>query len=207
MKVYHSRFDPSDLKTSAAQIIRLSGGSKRVLEVGCACGYITRHLKDRNHRVTAIEINEEAATLAKPFCDRIIVADVERDDVLAQINGKFDVIILGDILEHLIEPQEVLNACRDKLEEDGCVILSVPNVAYWKQRIRLLFSSFDYTDEGILDKSHLRFFTLRSAKEMIDKCGFSIEYAGTTSTHMPKVLTELLPSLLAYQFVFKLTPK
>lgn len=207
MAVYNSIFAPDDLKTSAAQIIELTGEGKKVLEIGCACGYITRHLNENRCKVTGIELDEAAAGLAKSFCERIIVADIEGDGVLEQIKERFDVIILGDVLEHLKEPFEILNACKNKLEKAGYVILSVPNIAYWKQRIRFLLGSFNYTNEGILDKNHLRFFTLKTAKEMIDNCDFSVESMGTTSTHMPEVLTELLPSLLAYQFVFKLIPK
>lgn len=97
------------------------------------------------------------------------------DETAVQSLGKFDVVILADVLEHLPDPASVLQLTRRVLEQDGIVIASVPNVAHWSVRLDLLFGRFDYQPCGIMDATHLRWFTEKSVRVLFETTGYQIE--------------------------------
>jgi SAM-dependent methyltransferase len=119
--------------------------------------------------VTCIEGSPELAALGKGKCQEMIVADL--DQPLPRLNGQFDVIVYADILEHLRNPLNVFTGFNRYLRPDGLVIVSVPNFAHLWVRLNLLFGRFEYADRGILDRTHLRFFTLRSFQRFLWDAG------------------------------------
>ncbi|MBR2216333.1 MAG: methyltransferase domain-containing protein [Selenomonadaceae bacterium] len=146
----------------------------QVLDIGCACGGLMYALRQRNPRVTVygIEINPYAAQMAAHFGESLS-ADIEvfyRPDW----HEKFDVIIMGDVIEHLKEPQSALAKVRDMLKSDGVLLTSIPNVAHISNIYNMLQGKWEYTNAGILDRTHLRFFTLNSIRKMFADIGFSI---------------------------------
>jgi 2-polyprenyl-3-methyl-5-hydroxy-6-metoxy-1,4-benzoquinol methylase len=146
-----------------------------VLELGCATGYVTRLLTEKKGcRVTGVELMREAAEGARPYCQSLIVGDLEAPEVLGQITGEYDVILAGDVLEHLRYPDQLLVALRPRLAPAGVWVISVPNVAHWSVRKELLLGRFDYTARGIMDASHLRWFTPRTLAEMLRRAGYHI---------------------------------
>lgn len=149
-------------------------GAKRVLDVGCGNGCFGKELKKTGIEVVGIESDAVAAKEAEANLDRVYAGDIENLTPPFS-DGYFDCIIFADILEHLRKPQDALNKYRQYLSDGGCVIGSIPNVRYYKVIIRLLRGSWDYVDAGILDESHLRFFTLVNIKEMFEKAGYKIE--------------------------------
>lgn len=159
-------------------ILRLiPNGAKRILDVGCGNGALGKELKKMRMEVVGIEMDAGAFEEAKVNLDNALLGDVEKIS-LPFPEGYFDCIIFADILEHLHEPKTALERYRRYLNNDGCVISSIPNVRYYKVIIRLLKGAWDYADAGPLDKSHLRFFTLINIKEMFEAAGYEIERVG-----------------------------
>jgi len=191
------QFDPSP-HSPHVKILNLVKPGKRVLDVGCASGYLAKRLIKKGCQVFGVEIDKQAAREARKHCQKVINADVERIDKLPFSDKFFDVIIHSDILEHLKRPDLVLIKFKKYLTDDGLVIASIPNIARIEFRLRLALGKFDYQESGILKKDHLRFFTLFSAKKMFQEAGFKItkiDYTGLGSR------MRIFPTLLAFQFI------
>lgn len=157
------------------RILALIGLDKKVLDVGCATGYLAEALAANGCEVTGIEKDQTAAGSARAICHRLVIGDAGDPEILRQAGAGYDFIVCADILEHLADPWSVLRTLRDLLGQKGEVIVSIPNIAYWQMRLRLLAGRFEYTDTGLLDSTHLRFFTVRTFREMVRSCGFKIE--------------------------------
>jgi 2-polyprenyl-3-methyl-5-hydroxy-6-metoxy-1,4-benzoquinol methylase len=149
----------------------ITGSPERILEVGCAEGAMGELLKKRHHcEYVGVEINSEAAHKSEERLDRVIIADVEKTNLeeyrIAETG--FDYIIYGDVLEHLYDPWTLLHEHKKLLKDDGYVVVSIPNVRNLTIIESLVNGSWTYKDEGILDSTHLRFFTLQEVKKMFD---------------------------------------
>ena len=120
---------------------------------------------------------------------RVIVGSAE--EALCSIEDKFDVIVFADVLEHFVHPLDVLAMATSVLAPNGRIIISIPNVAHLSVRLQLLLGSFTYTDRGILDRTHLHFYTKKTLKEMITKAGLHITHMGAT----PAPIEEVVPAL------------
>ena len=128
------------------------GFNKVVLEIGCNTGYLSNVMQQRGCRVTGVEIDADAAELARPFCQRLIVGDIERLDWKAALGDEqFDVILFGDVLEHTRAPVDVLRSLAEYLTPAGYIVASLPNVAHGSIRLSLLLGRFEYAPLGILD--------------------------------------------------------
>jgi 2-polyprenyl-3-methyl-5-hydroxy-6-metoxy-1,4-benzoquinol methylase len=171
---YEQTIDPASDSTHA-RVVRLVGEGKRVLELGCSTGFMSRVLRERGCHVTAVEQDADAAEKARPFCERVIVGDVEQLD-LGRALGKarFDVILAADVLEHLKEPLGLLRSLKRFLADDGWLVASLPNVAHGSVRLALLGGQFRYNSMGLLDRTHLRFFTRDGVQKLFDDAGFLI---------------------------------
>lgn len=208
LKMKYKIYDPYPFG-SHVKIIKLIGTNKRVLEVGCATGYISKRLKENGCSVIGMEIDPTSAEVAKRYCDDVIVDDVESLEEIPCKEKSFDVILFGDILEHLKDPQNTLEKFKKYLKDDGFICISIPNIANWRIRLNLLFGKFEYTEDGLLDESHLRFFTKKTAEKLILDAGFRIIKFDVTPSlplFIPgKVryrIANLFPSLFGYQFLF-----
>jgi 2-polyprenyl-3-methyl-5-hydroxy-6-metoxy-1,4-benzoquinol methylase len=202
--------------------VLLTGRDKKVLEIGPATGYITSVLRERGCKVTCIEVDPEAAQLAAPWSERTIVGDVERLD-LAEVlpRQRFDVVLLGDVLEHLVDPGDLLVRCRELLDGRGYVVASIPNVAHGSVRLALVAGRFRYTEWGLLDRTHLRFFERESVETLFTEAGYVIrEWRRKTNDpfdtelelreeDFPPHLVEAVrsaPEALTYQFIVRAEP-
>ena len=158
------------------RLFQLVEPNKRVLDVGCASGLLGKELKQqKNCHMVGIEIEERAARKATNIYDRVVVADIEYLETIPFSRKYFDIIVLGDVLEHLKNPEKVLQMLREYLADNGYVLISVPNVAHWRIRLKLLFGKFNYSKYGILDENHLRFYTQKTFKQMVEQCGYRVE--------------------------------
>ena len=128
--------------------------------MGAADGFLSELLTRQGWRVTALERDPAQAERARGRCAEVVVADL--DEAAQALSGPFDAIVYGDVLEHLSDPLAALVALNRALAADGLVIASVPNVAHLWVRLQLLAGRFEYADRGILDRTHLRFFTRRT---------------------------------------------
>jgi len=194
----------------------------RILDVGCASGYLGKILGERGHHVTGIESDAAAAEEAGAYYDLLHVDDIEMFSF--PYCREFDYILFADVLEHLRDPAAVLRRSLPALTDSGKVVVSVPNIANWIIRLNLLFGNFDYTDRGILDKTHLHFFTLRTLRRMMNEA--SCRVLDVTPTPLPiqlalplmaqkafaplhalhYALTRSWKTMFAYQFVVTAAP-
>ena len=159
-KKYIYDLNLADQNQASTKVLGLVGPEKRVLEVGCASGLHSRILKEQLHcLVTGIEVDADAAEAARPYCEQVIVGNVENLD-LRQLGGagKYDVVLFADVLEHLVEPSAALAKVAPVLADDGDVIASIPNVAHESIILDLCRGKFDYKAYGLLDNTHIRFF-------------------------------------------------
>lgn len=171
---YSVGFDAVMPGSSHYEAAQLVGSGRRVLDIGCAAGDMARILQAQGNTVVGVEIDPEAADLARAACERVIVADLDTLE-LDQIGGElFDVILAGDVLEHLKDPTAVLARLRQALAADGYVVATIPNVAHASVRLALLQGTFPYAELGLLDRTHLRFFTLSTVREMFADAGLAI---------------------------------
>ena len=150
-------------------------GIRRVLEVGCGAGLTGRALKEKKGAtfVAGVEINAAAAEEAKGNVDKVVSGDVEKLELPFE-KGYFDCIIYADVLEHLVDPWSVLAKHREFLSKDGIVVASIPNIAHYRIIQMLGRKEWNYASRGILDRTHLRFFALRSIKSMFNDAEFDI---------------------------------
>ncbi|MGE5554073.1 MAG: glycosyltransferase [Betaproteobacteria bacterium] len=165
--------------------------ARRVLDVGCAAGLLGEALKARGvEEVYGIECDPRIAAHAAKRLDKVIVGDVEAlpEDLPANY---FDCIVLADVLEHLRNPQAVLEKLRASLTEDGLIVASIPNVGHWSVLRGLLEGRWQYENAGILDRTHLRFFTRQTILHLFNEAGFKVE-----SVQGVTVAGETIPSAL-----------
>ena len=174
--IYAAPVDRSNANDSRTIALELIGPDKRVLEVGCTTGVVSRALREQGCRVVGVEIDPAAADQARQHCESVITGDVEALDLSSvNVGGElFDAALFGDVLEHLKDPLAVLQRVRPLLRPVGFVVASIPNVAHGAVRLALLGGHFDYTPSGLLDGTHLRFFTREAVGALFAEAGFAI---------------------------------
>jgi len=179
--------DPSIPYTSHAKMLAMCGENRRIIDFGCWTGVMSRELKKSGCYVIGIELDPDAAREARSVCDRVIEADLDDLDLGEALGGeKFDVGLFGDIVEHLKNPQKVLVQMREALSPGGFIVVSVPNIAHISIRLQLLMGEFDYVDRGILDATHLKFFTRKSIIDLLESCGYLVESMDWTDSPIPE---------------------
>lgn len=191
----------------------------KVLDIGCSGGQLGNILKNEKRcLVYGIDISAEAIIVARRFLALAEVVDIEKSD-LPFLNEQFDIIIFGDVLEHLRDPEGALKKFVTLLAPGGHFIVSLPNVANISIRLKLLFGNWNYRPSGILDETHLRFYTYKTMKRLFDSCNLIIDKVESTpgfdfliSRYLPLVkpitdfICKLYPRLFANQFIFLLSP-
>lgn len=146
----------------------------KILDIGCGTGILGSYFRtNQNCEVYGVEINESAFQIARNNLDKVIKANIEVIDLPVDYNN-FDYIILGDVLEHLINPIATINKIFKVLKPGGKILITVPNVRYWKLILKLVFfDTWKYESWGILDFTHLRFFTKKSLTLLLQNEGYS----------------------------------
>ena len=175
MKAYKYRID-GQRQNAATQILHLVGEDKRVLEIGCSVGTQTRILsRELRCEVTAVEIDAASAESAREFCKQLVIGDVESIDLTkALAEQSFDVVLLADVLEHLREPGLTLANLRSLLAPNGFLLCCVPNICHAAIAWEVAHGRFNYQRFGLLDDTHIRFFTRRSIEELLDGSGYVV---------------------------------
>lgn len=208
--MYDGEINLGEPNNARTKIVGLIARGSRVLEVGCATGFMTEHLTLRHDcSVTAIEVDAEAAERARKRGVEVLEGSIEDPEILARVSGPFDVVIFSDVLEHLVDPEAALRATVPLLAPGGHVVASIPNVAHWSIRLRLMAGRFRYTEGGILDRGHVRFFTRETIAEMFAAVGlapaFDCVHMFPAVTPLPPAvrrrIAALAPGLFAFQFI------
>jgi 2-polyprenyl-3-methyl-5-hydroxy-6-metoxy-1,4-benzoquinol methylase len=192
-----------------AKLVDAVGTGRRVLDVGCSSGYLARPLAERGNTLVGVELDPEAAREAEAYCERVLVGDVETME-LPLDPASFDVVLCGDVVEHLRDPVAALGRLRPFLRPGGLLVVSTPNVANWAVRLSLLAGRWRYTDRGILDRTHTHLFTRATLREALERAGYdvlridhSVPVPGGSDTldGIAHAVGRLRPGLFAYQFV------
>jgi 2-polyprenyl-3-methyl-5-hydroxy-6-metoxy-1,4-benzoquinol methylase len=217
----YTHYDDSPGSTHNLVVELVPEGSS-VLEFGCATGYMSEVLAQRRRcRVTGVELDPQAAAAATTFCDRVIVGDAETLDLGEHLGDeRFDALLFADVLEHLRDPAAMLRRVRPFVAEGGAVVASIPNIAHISVRLALLGGEFRYRDLGLLDDTHVRFFTRASIVDLFESEGFVVskwrrrhvdESAAEINPppDLPDDIRSWLgsdPELTTYQFVIRAVP-
>jgi 2-polyprenyl-3-methyl-5-hydroxy-6-metoxy-1,4-benzoquinol methylase len=196
----------------------------RVLDLGCAGGYIAEELRKHGHHVTGVDVAESEGVRER--VDEFVRADLDRG-IGAAVRGQYDIVLAADVLEHVRNPEQVLEDARGLLAADGVVIACVPNFGHWYPRLRVASGTFAYERRGILDAGHVRFFTRRTFNRLAQQSGFAVARerplglpfevlgrggagrgrgASRVLAVVDRAAVALAPSLFAYQFLAELRP-
>lgn len=193
------RFNIDDPYSPHSIILHLVKNNKTILDVGCNTGYIGEYfIKSKNCICDGIDCNREYLSKAKRKGYRYIYL-IDLYQTHFSIKNSYDTILFIDILEHLPNPFEILRRITEEnLKEDGEVIICLPNIARLEFRIAHLLGNFNYGKSGIMSQDHLRFYTQKSATEMIRKSGLKVKQIIPTGLG---ARIKILPTLLAFQFI------
>lgn len=192
----------------------------RILDLGCSGGLLAERLRQRGHHVVGVDA--EAVPGVHERTDGFFEADLSAG-LPEGVGGGYDVVIAGDVIEHLPRPLDLLHEARAALRPGGQLLLSVPNFTHWYPRVRLLTGSFGYDRRGILDVTHMRFFSRRSLRRTVEAAGFDVLEEQATGLPLGAVtegegrlvrgvravdrwLVRGRPNLFAYQYVLRLAP-
>ncbi len=191
----------------------------KILDLGCSSGLLSERLRDIGHKVTGVDVMELAGVTDRT--DQFFKADLN-EGIPPEVGSDFDIVLAADVLEHLVNPGALMSQVREVLSDDGVALFCVPNIAHWYPRFRSTLGMFDYDQRGILDATHLRFFTRRSIRKLIERQGFSIQriesvglpldalgMEGTKAKMLrlvDRLLLDLWPTMFGYQFIVEATP-
>lgn len=220
---YQEKTSPWSSHSRIAKVIELLPAQSNILDVGTASGMLARRKWDKSYRFFGIEAVPEWAEMAKPYYEKFWTSTF--DDAPEEALHGYNAIVLGDVLEHMSKPEQALKRLAD-LQPAGCkFIISVPNIANIWVRLNLLMGRFDYTERGILDKTHLRFFTRKTVKKLVNEAGLEILSIQVTPIPLELVspffsssfgrlihsafasLTSITPTILGYQFIVEAKKK
>lgn len=176
-----------DERTSLSVLAHLIAPQARVLDLGCGSGALGQHLvQTKGCSVDGVTLNDAEAAHARPHYQRIVVDNLETCDLLAAFAGqRYDAIVCADVLEHLSRPERVLAACRELLAPNGQLLISVPNAGYCGLIAELMQGEFRYREEGLLDRTHLRFFTRQSLTRFLGEQRWAIDSIDTIQRELP----------------------
>jgi len=211
---------------SHTQIVNLCGpgDGRKLADIGCAAGVLTHRLSANGWDAIGVELDHNDAEIARSH--GLAVVEQPAEDFFACNSAAFDTIVFADVLEHMTDPAAVLASARESLAPGGRIVISIPNVAHLSVRLGLLMGSFRYQDRGILDRTHLRFFTRASFVELVTGCGLDVVELRATPTPFEEAFPRLGDSALyaavapinaalanrwktmfAYQFIAVATPR
>ncbi|HXA31680.1 MAG TPA: bifunctional glycosyltransferase/class I SAM-dependent methyltransferase [Acidimicrobiales bacterium] len=191
----------------------------RILDLGCSSGLLSERLKRMGHHVTGVDVNEIEEVTERT--NAFVRADLN-EGIPSEVGTGFDIVLAADVLEHVVNPGVLLSQVRDVLAPNGTALFCVPNIAHWYPRFRSTFGMFGYDQRGILDSTHLRFFTRRSLAKLVERREFAIRRIepvgvpldalgvdGTKARTLrlaDRLLSNLWPTMFAYQFIVEATP-
>lgn len=186
-------FEGSSHRILMRLIARWAKRDGTLLDLGAAGGELGSAVRDRFRRTLGFEYNVDCVGQLCGRFDQVVIADLE---TVRHLPKNVDAIVLADVLEHLRNPSRALGLVRESLNDDGRVFISVPNIANITVRLGLLFGIFEYRDRGILDHTHLRFYTIRTIRREVENAGFRILEMGGSSVPIRLIVGSFTPEPL-----------
>lgn len=202
-QIYGKLFKNNVFSQTHTKIIELVGSNKIVLELGSSTGYMTKRFQENNCKIDIIEKDIEDFKNAIKYANKGYCKSLDDYLFLAKLVGKYDLVIAADVLEHLIDPEKTLKLLKKNLKPNGSIFISLPNIASWQMRKALFFKGkFQYQDSGLLDKTHLRFYTYYSIQELVKSIGFKIKTIYPTEIQYP--FSEFILSIKIFELGVRL---
>lgn len=202
--IYESIATRYGLSLTQLKIVELVGKNKEILEIGPATGYMTKKFIQNGCVVDIVEIDKDAAAKIKLLARKIIRDSIENPTVFKKLNKSYDFIIMADVLEHLIYPEQVLKRLLKIATPQTKLLISLPNIASWPMRKQLFFKGdFEYQESGILDRTHLHFYSVNTLPKILADSGWRVLRIVGTITRLP--LEGLIGKILLIGWLFKKT--
>lgn len=184
MIVYEDIFKKYGLSPTQQEILKIVGKGKIILEIGSSTGYMTRAFLDNGCIVDAVEPNQEAV-LKLPDVRKIFNTSIEHGETYNKLSD-YEFMVMADVLEHLVNPDQVLKKLMKKASVKTKLLISLPNIASWVMRKQLFFKGdFRYQESGILDKTHLHFYTVETLPTLLSENGWKVDRMIGTITRLP----------------------
>lgn len=171
----------------------LPSGGGRLLDCGCGTGETARYLASQGWTVTGITISAEEQRLASEHCERVLLANLE-EGLPEDVGDGYDVVLMSHVLEHLRDPTNVLRDAKRVLAPSGVVVVGLPNVLQYPFRLDFLMGKFEYDRYGIMDDTHLRFYTFKTGADLLRSNGFRILTAGSQGSFPLWKVRKILPA-------------
>jgi methionine biosynthesis protein MetW len=244
IKYHQDRIDFDTLHQNNIDRIQLEmiPATSHVLEIGCATGYMTEYLaRDKQCRVLGVEPVEAQAEMARQRGLEVITGLIDTPETHDQLiahtkeHGLFEAIFMSQVIEHIADPATTLRALKGLLSPNGHLIISTCSIVHWKCRLQILLGRWEYEDYGIFDRTHLRFFTIKSFRRLLEESGYTVVDFGYTfedicpfkilfdtrilapsdllrlipfiGMRLRRAYTDLFKNFLATQFVYKARPR
>jgi methionine biosynthesis protein MetW len=240
IKYHQEDFDYQALSPNNIDRLQLDmiPAQSHVLEIGCATGYMTEYLaKEKGCEVFGVESVQGQAEAARKRGLEVITGIIDAPDSQDMItrhtkeHGLFQVIFMSQVIEHIADPAATLHTLKKWLDPGGCLVISTCNIVHWKCRLQVLMGRWEYQDYGVMDRSHLRFFTIKSFRDLLEECDYAchdfaysfedicpfkilfdtrimapsdlLRLIPVVGMKMRRAYTDLFKNLLATQFVYK----
>lgn len=189
------KYDREDPSKEFEKAILWSLPGSRVLELGCHTGVLSAEFRKLNCLVTGVEINANALKRAEPFLNEALCLDLNDNTTWSQLsNYKFNIVTWIHVLEHLLDPEMALKKSMELLQQDGLVIIALPNISNARERFDMMFGKFEYEDIGVMDRTHIRFYNYITARRLIEKSGLEIiDYYSAWQTNPTRQFLRHLP--------------
>lgn len=201
---------------------RIPKTTKTILDVGCGTGQLGKVIKENiDCRIVGVTYSESEALIAEKYLDKVLVNDLNHFDNSSI--GEFDCIICSHILEHINYPENLLRSLQNNMNNSSIMIVALPNVLHLRQRLEFLKGNFKYTDGGIMDRTHFRFFDWQTSRELLENSGYEIINSEGTgcfplmglrkiipakvSSSIDRIATKKSPGMFGFQFVFSCMTK
>lgn len=191
------------------QTINLIPRGSTVLDIGCATGFLGEYLiQEKNCIVDGVELGHEEASEARKKLRKVYEGDIENPLILKKIHGRYDIVNASALIEHLKDPWTALRSWNKFLKKNGNIIISTSNIAHWSMRKNILRGKFNYEEYGILDNTHLRFFTYYTFQKLVKDSGYKIDEVRIDSVgggypKVSKFFSKWYPNIFAYQMVIR----
>lgn len=202
---------------------RVPKTARRILDIGCGAGTMGKQLKQMiDCEVIGITNIESEVTTGSQWLDRVILYDLNEKPFPSHQLGEFDCIICCHILEHLYQPQDLLDQIKPSIKSNGVLVVAIPNILFWKQRLEFLKGRFEYADHGLMDRTHFRFFDWKTAHKLLEDNGYNVlnseangsvqlpiirNYFPELSLWFSETTSKKFPGFFGWQFVFSCSPK